>query len=99
MPQLKWDGPYYAACVAKRVKNTLTGWAKARGIRAVRNGSYMVSMGMDVMPKSNSNIRGAFSDDVSHNTARVPQRPHTPCTHRCSCTGKRYSVSCIVVGF
>ena len=65
-PKLKWDGPYYAACVAEQVGNTLTGWAKARGTGAVRNGSYMCSMGQDVTPVSDSNIRGIFSDDVSH---------------------------------
>ena len=65
-PKLKWDGPYYAACVAKQVGNTLTGWAKARGTGAVRNGSYMCSMGGDVTPVSDSNIRGIFSDSVKH---------------------------------
>lgn len=66
MPKMKWDGPYYAACVAKRAKNSLTGWAKARSTPAGRNGSYMCSMGMDVMPVSGSNIDGDFSDGVSH---------------------------------
>ena len=66
MPKIKWSGPYYAACIAKRVRNTLTGWAKARSTPAGRNGSYMCSMGMDVAPASDSGIDGDFSDGVSH---------------------------------
>ncbi len=65
-PKNKWDGPYNASCVAERIGNTLSGWAKARGTGAVRNGYYMCSMGMDVTPDSDSNLRGTFFGSVKH---------------------------------
>ena len=65
-PKVKWHGPYYASCFAEIVGSSMTGFAKARGTGAVRNGSFMCSMGFLVTPDSGSNIRGIFSGGVSY---------------------------------
>lgn len=65
-PKNKWDGPYNASCVAERNGASISGWAKARGTGAVRNGSFMCSMGMRVTPDSSSGLDGTFSGGVRY---------------------------------
>ena len=67
-PDNKWDGPYNASALADREGIGVSGWSKARGTGAVRNGSYMCSMSLAVVggvgtPDSDSDIRGAFDGD------------------------------------
>ena len=69
-----WDGPYYAYANVDVQGNWLLADTKARGTALVRNGSYMCSIGMEVVPVSDSNIDGAFSDGVSHMRLRNAQK-------------------------
>ena len=63
-PKTVWDGPYNASCVAEIHGASMSGWARVRGTGAVRNGSYMCSMGTlntPNTPDSGANINGSFT--------------------------------------
>ena len=65
-PQNIWSGPYNASCVAEIHGVSMSGWALVYGTGAVRNGSYMCSMGALTTPDSGSGKNGVFTGYVNH---------------------------------
>ena len=92
-PKLKWDGPYYAACVAEIQGASMRGWARVRGTGAVRNGFYACSMGSLTMPKSGASKNGSFTDKVSYRGSRQGSIEATASAYGSNRRGHWYNAS------